>query len=198
MQVPVNLVKVEADGRDDSLIPVLKPAESARVITVVNDEERLRNLKKYHSSQPSSPRRKESYPGLQEVKRESEEVDLSQAKVPRGPKVTQDNSHATNSVSATMKKALTNRHTNGSEIKLPVKSITEMLDKIPVYNAATKPAKKIAASNSSVSSLQKMKPVVDYMAPKEAHTINEVKNNTKITFEVPIKKPKHTRNGRQD
>lgn len=55
---------------------------------------------------------------------------------------------------------------------------------------------------SSVSSLQNSKPVpakvVEYMAPKEAHTISEVKNGTKITFEVPIKKPKHTRNGRQD
>ena len=45
---------------------------------------------------------------------------------------------------------------------------------------------------SSLSSLNihtAAKPTKDeYMAPKEAHTIN-VKNNTKIVFELPIKKP---------
>jgi hypothetical protein len=36
------------------------------------------------------------------------------------------------------------------------------------------------------------------MVPKEAHTINELKNKTKILFELPIKKPRHTRNANQD
>lgn len=36
------------------------------------------------------------------------------------------------------------------------------------------------------------------MAPKEAHTIHELKNTAKFLFELPIKKPKHTRNAHQD
>ena len=59
-----NLVKVTASVENNAM---LKPAESARVFVVAQtEEERIKNLKKFHSSQPSTPRKggPSRYPGL--------------------------------------------------------------------------------------------------------------------------------------
>ena len=100
----------------------------------------------------------------------------------------------------TLKKASSKRIINGSESKksLPGKLISEAIKQIPVFKANDKVAKVVHLKQvPSNSTLEKAKaPAAEYMASKEAHTINDIKNSTKFTFEVPIKKPKHTRNGR--
>lgn len=71
-------------------------------------------MKKYHSSQPSTPRKGgiARYPGLQpqlkEMTKESNEThqtETKRLKIPNGPKVTHDNSNATNSINHTLTKA---------------------------------------------------------------------------------------------
>lgn len=146
-------------------------------------------------------------------------------KMPRGPKVTQNHSNATNSVNQTLTKALVKRLALGSDHKLsqPTQPMADSIEKIPKYVLDYKPptaqgkplmlrqqrsivsnAYNIVEQASNLSSLSKLptaaKPAQgkdEFMVPKEAHTIT-VKNNTKIVFELPIKQPKHTRNANQD
>ena len=68
----INLINVCSEYRDNSMKNscILKPAESARIMTTTIDQteedRKQKNLKKYHSSQPSTPRRGgiARYPGL--------------------------------------------------------------------------------------------------------------------------------------
>ena len=71
--------------------------------------------------------------------------------MPRGPKVTQDNSNATNSVHQTITKATLAKKQTGSDIKpsMPAKRVAEKISKVPVYSierTSQKSVKKIRIS----------------------------------------------------